>query len=85
MLGITRMSHPGVFGWLPGRLREVISGGVRCSLPSQNGHASVSAGVSFSIAVAANWSGLFALSVEIITHLPITGSRLNSGMLTSVF
>jgi hypothetical protein len=59
---------------------EKTSGGVRCSFPLQNGH-SPSAGAE---SVREKSLGLFALSVEIITHLPSIGSFLNCGILLKI-
>ena len=81
MLGITRMSQPGPFGRLPGCREAHISGGVICSLSSQNGHFSPGAIRSSSTTAVLKRSGRCPRSVEMMTHLPIIGSRRSSGIL----
>ena len=76
LFGMTLKSQSGLFGdELPGRTAYT-SAGVICSLPGHSGHIAAFGGGGSSI----KKTGRLPRSVDIITHLSIIGSFLNSGI-----
>ena len=75
LIGTTRSDQPALFASEPLRYAR-ISGGVWLSFPSQNGQKPPD----FSTLCLPFINGRRALSVDIITHRPVTGSFLSSGI-----
>src|SRR5579884_2564906 len=76
LFATTRTCQPGSSGFVPGRRIAAISGGVRASRPSQNGHVSEALACT---SPRGKSVGRAARSVAMITHRRVTGSLRSSG------
>src|SRR5215813_8744900 len=83
LFGTTRVSQPVEFGVSPLSRSAKISGGVMFSLPEQNGQRALASAVSSS-RLGSGTSGRLARADEMITHLPLIGSFLSSGLSFSI-